>query len=59
MYVCVRVSEALELELRTGVNFHVGAGNLWWFERKWPPKGVALLGGVALLEEVCHNEGGL
>ena len=27
---------------------------LWWFEREWPPQGVALLGGVALLEEVCH-----
>ena len=23
---------------------------VWWFERKWPPKGVILLGDVALLE---------
>ena len=22
---------------------------MWWFKRKWPPKKVALLGGVALL----------
>ena len=27
--------------------------------KKWHPKGVALLGGVALLEEVCHRGGGL
>ena len=36
---------------------------LWWFERKWPPGGVALLGGVGvgvvLLEEVCHCWGRL
>ena len=32
---------------------------VWRFERKWPPKGVTLLGGVALLEEVCHCGGGL
>lgn len=25
---------------------------LWWFERKWLPEGVALLGNVALLEQV-------
>ena len=27
---------------------------LGWFERNWASKGGALLGGVALLEEVCH-----
>ena len=27
MYVCVMVSEALELELQAGVVCHVGAGN--------------------------------
>ena len=32
---------------------------VWWFERRGPPKGVALLGGVALLEEVCHCGGRL
>lgn len=25
------------------------------FERKWPPKGMALLGGVTVLEEVCNG----
>ena len=25
---------------------------VWWFDRKWLPKGVILLGGVALLEEL-------
>lgn len=25
-----------------------------WFERKWPLKGAAQLGSVALLEEVSH-----
>ena len=34
--------------------------NLWWFERQWPSKGMALFGvGVVLLEEVCHCGGGL
>ena len=37
---------------------------MWWFERKWPSKGVVLLRGMALLdaallEEVCHCGGGL
>lgn len=27
---------------------------VWWFERKWSPKGATLLGGVALLEELYH-----
>lgn len=27
MYVCVRLSESLELELQTSVNGHVGDGN--------------------------------
>ena len=26
--------------------------HVWWLEGKWPPKGVALLGGMTLLEEV-------
>lgn len=31
---------------------------LWWFERKYPsPHEVALLGGLALLEEVCNCGG--
>ena len=33
MYVCLRVSEALELELQTGVSCHVGAGN--WTRVLW------------------------
>ena len=28
MYVCVRVSDSLELELQTIVSYHVGAGSL-------------------------------
>jgi len=27
LYVCVRVSDPLELELQTVVSYHVGAGN--------------------------------
>jgi hypothetical protein len=33
MYVCVRASDPLELELQTAVSCHVGAGNrtrLFW-----------------------------
>lgn len=29
------------------------------FERKWPLNGVAILGGVVLLEKVCKCRGGL
>ena len=35
-----------------------GPGSIMWFERKWPPEGVALLE-VALLEEVYHCGGRL
>lgn len=28
---------------------HFANTQLWWFERKWPPRGVALLGSVGLL----------
>ena len=30
-----------------------------WFEKNWLPKGVVLLGGVALLEEACHHGSGV
>lgn len=33
--------------------------SLWWYERKCPPKELALMGVVALLEEVCNCGGGL
>ena len=39
---------------------HADMRLLWWFgKKKWPPKGKTLLGGVILLEEVCHCGGGL
>lgn len=31
---------------------------VWWFERKQPSKGMAMLRGVALLEEACVPGGG-
>jgi hypothetical protein len=33
MYVCVRMSDSLELELQTVVSYHVGTGN--WTEDIW------------------------
>ena len=47
-------------KLKALVNkFDIMRLTLLWFEKKWSPKGVVLLGGVAFLEEVCPCAGGL
>lgn len=44
----------MAIERKILTNFHLGKSYIiypcsllwWWFERKWTPKGVALLGGM-------------
>lgn len=47
-----------EKSCRVGAQF-MRFQRLWQFERKWPPKVVALMGGMGFLEGVCHYGGRL
>lgn len=60
-YQAEAAAAEVSLEVRTGREYtdkgggdgftRESAGELaWWSERKWPPEGVALLGGAASLE---------
>ena len=55
--------ETFEVELNAVLHYDMAISlrKPWskMLERKWPPKGVVLLGSIALLEKMCHCEGRL
>lgn len=51
--------QTFQTAVRLTFTFTEGLASAWGFEKKSPSKGGALLGGAALLGEVCHRGGGL